>query len=132
MKNTIQKYILAILVLVTSGCEIWDNYLIERNEKAFKSRMEHWQNVTQKHPEWSDKTAMKIKAGEIELGMTQEMVLEAMGGPFRINRTEGPNSSHEQWVYKYTNAQVVNSNLITTDVYKFLSFDNGIVTYIHK
>ena len=54
---------------------------------------------------------------DIKLGFTKQMVIEAYGQPYDINKTVGTYGTHEQWIYKY-------------DIY--LYFENGKLTDIQR
>lgn len=55
--------------------------------------------------------------GNIEIGMTQEEVIESIGKPKDINKTTTANGVSEQWVY---------------DGYKYLYFEDGVLVTIQE
>lgn len=57
--------------------------------------------------------AESINNRHIQLGMTKEMVVDAIGKPYDINRTGGSFGVHEQWCYR--------GNV-------YLYFENGVLT----
>ncbi|WP_294593350.1 hypothetical protein [uncultured Rikenella sp.] len=66
---------------------------------------------------WGEKLGTLISAGQVTLGMNQEMCRTAWGKPFRINRTTVAGLVSEQWVYGGHN---------------YLYFENGILVSIQN
>ena len=76
-----------------------------------KEQAERLEKLTKKY---GKKYAKDILDRHVRIGMTDEMVLEAIGEPLHINSTVTKYSYDEQWVYKY----------------KYIYFENGRVTTI--
>lgn len=73
-------------------------------------------SVSKAFPDISQRLRNLIVYGDIEIGMTKEMVLFSWGYPVDVNRTVTASNVHEQWVYGDLWDQV------------YLYFDNGILT----
>lgn len=56
-------------------------------------RLEQIQN---RHPEWDELTVRKVASGSVEMGMTREMVLEALGKADKISQQ----GNEEIWGYE--------------------------------
>ncbi|UGU17724.1 hypothetical protein LS482_07555 [Sinomicrobium kalidii] len=71
------------------------------------------------HPEWTKKQIELIKRGEIEVGMTKDMVKASWGEPSYINKTD---SEYTGKVTAWSYYRVFGSNI------KAVSFKEGIVS----
>lgn len=79
-------------------------------------------------PEWSPEFKDAIFRGEVQIGMTQPMVLLALGVPTSVNKTKGSQVIEEQWIYSrerlktyyvyFTNNKVVNMQVVGENVNK--------------
>lgn len=74
--------------------------------------------IISEHPEWSIKEVEKIRNGEIDLGMTKEMVKAAWGKPRYINETDS----------QYTGKVTAWSYIQIFGEIKTVSFQNDKVT----
>ena len=76
----IPRIIMIVLLgaFVISGCAS-----IEERAQRIKSR----------YPQWDEATVQKVAAGEIEIGMTPEMVTAVLGKPDAIS----PHEDEEKW-----------------------------------
>lgn len=66
------------------------------------------------------KYAWQIEFGQVNIGMTKEMCIEALGHPSDINRTTTAYGTHEQWVYESKYGYKT----------KYVYFENGKITAI--
>lgn len=53
------------------------------------------QKIKEKYPEWDDVTVQKVASRRVEIGMTREMVREALGEPDTIAHQD----NEENWGY---------------------------------
>ena len=53
------------------------------------------QKIKEKHPDWDEITVQKVASRRVEIGMTREMVREALGEPDTI----APQGNEEKWGY---------------------------------
>jgi outer membrane protein assembly factor BamE (lipoprotein component of BamABCDE complex) len=73
-------FIMAVTV-VFSGCGI--------------SREARIQQIRSQYPQWDQATVERVAAGRVEVGMTEEMVVEILGKPWQVAR-EG---KRDVWTY---------------------------------
>jgi len=78
------------------------------------------QELIRRNPLWSTDTKSEILYGLISLGMTEKQVLASRGNPSKRNRSVGSCGVHEQWVYR--------EHSYFGDTYKYIYFENGILT----
>jgi hypothetical protein len=78
----------------------YDKYNVSKEYKGFaNSKTRRASKLKEKYPSWTTYDCLTISKGQINMGMTTEMVREAWGRPQDINRTVGEWGVHEQWVY---------------------------------
>ncbi len=53
--------------------------------------------LEKQHPEWGESTIQKVAAGQVEPGMTDDMVIAAVGRKGEVNA--GPQFGEEVWIY---------------------------------
>lgn len=80
MRRTMIVFIMAVTVFF-SGCGI-----------SREARIEQLQS---RHPQWDQATVEQVAAGRVEVGMTEEMVVEILGKPWQVAR-EG---KRDVWTY---------------------------------
>lgn len=78
MRAKIAAILLGLFVI--SGCSIKEHRM---------------QNIRSQYPNWDQDTIEKVAARHVEVGMTQEMVVAALGKPHEITH-EG---DEEKWAY---------------------------------
>jgi outer membrane protein assembly factor BamE (lipoprotein component of BamABCDE complex) len=78
--RTIALILLMLLGVVFSGCAF----------KEYRAQKIHLQQ-----PQWDEVTVQKVAAGKVEIGMTDAMVVAALGKPHTISK-EG---DYSKWVY---------------------------------
>ena len=63
-----------VLIIILGGCK-----LVRKKEYRYEK-------IAYKYPRWNETTLQKVTARKVEIGMTDEMVLAALGEPEYITR----------------------------------------------
>ncbi|MBW1800932.1 MAG: outer membrane protein assembly factor BamE [Deltaproteobacteria bacterium] len=92
MRFRILVVVLAMMILL-GGCK-----LVRKKEYRYEK-------IAYKHPKWDETTLRKVAARHVEIGMTEEMVLAALGEPEFITR-EGDRVRWEYAKYEQFNESV--------------------------
>jgi len=50
------------------------------------SREARMNQILSRHPQWDQATVQKVAEGRVEVGMTEEMVIEILGKPWQVAR----------------------------------------------
>ncbi|MFH1349944.1 MAG: outer membrane protein assembly factor BamE [Pseudomonadota bacterium] len=110
MKKIIMMIFLGAFLL--SGCAFKDSTREYRSEK-----------IRLQHPQWDEAAVRKIASRQVEVGMTTDMVLAALGKPDAIS----PMGDEERWgyaVFETTGRGFVD---VTKKFVFSVSFKNGVV-----
>lgn len=82
--------ILLLVSLFLGGCSPEKIQFQSTQRRAYRV-----QKIEEKYPEWDDVTIQKVASRRVEIGMTREMVWEALGEPDTIS----PQGNEEKWGY---------------------------------
>jgi outer membrane protein assembly factor BamE (lipoprotein component of BamABCDE complex) len=87
------RTIVAILLVafIITGCASGKFELQSSQRRGYRA-----QNIKNRHPEWDALTVQKVASRRVEIGMTREMVLEALGKPGKISKQ----GNEEKWGYE--------------------------------
>ena len=75
--------VLFAVIIILGGC------------KVVRKKEYRYEKIAYKYPKWDETTLRKVAARQVEIGMTEEMVLAALGEPEYITR-EG---NYVKWGY---------------------------------
>ena len=93
--------VILLMAFVMGGCASKKFELQSSQRREY--RLEQIKN---RHPEWDELTVRKVASGHLEIGMTREMVWEALGKADKISQQ----GNEEKWGYeiiidKYTHIE---------------------------
>ena len=79
-----------LVTFLMGGCASGKFELQSSQRRAYRI-----EQIKNRHPDWNEITVQKVASRRIEIGMTREMVREALGEPDTI----APQGNEEKWGY---------------------------------
>ena len=80
-----------IIVFVIGACASQKFELQSPQRRGYR-----FEKIQSQHPEWDELTVQKVAARHVEIGMSREMVFEALGKADRISQQ----GNEEEWGYE--------------------------------
>ena len=104
-----QIVLLSVIILILFGCAVpRANQPQMSPQQIENSRQHHYVNT---HPDLPEEIKRNILNGDIQIGMTREMVLAALGEPDDVQRSGDSSGIREVWVYYATLPELNSSSL---------------------
>jgi len=123
--------VVGLVLLVGFGTARLDEAMVQGEAEIAAGR----QTVKMLHPDWPWDL---LDAGTIQLGMSEIMVLLALGTPDLKNETVDASGTHGQWIYRSTpgghDAATIQYYTLqgtyhrATHRYEYVYIDNGVLT----
>ncbi len=83
--------VILLLTFFTGGCASEKFELQSSQRRGYRL-----EKIKNRHPEWDELTIQKVASRRVEIGMTREMVLEALGKAYKISQQ----GNEETWGYE--------------------------------